>query len=198
MVQVFENVDNVVCVLVLLLGCDGLDFVWCVYCVLLKFGVFLLQQVFVDLLCYCLQILLVELEVMQVVVSKGLVCVVMYLWVSFGGFILYVYNFIQNVCFNFDLSLLIGLYIDILLWDWGQCCVCFYVDEKQLDVVLLGYCKVVLEGVSEVEGVLGSLVWQDSSIQLLCVVNDVVGQQVKCQVWQLQLGLFSEFDGFDM
>ena len=66
---------------------------------------------------------------------------------------------------NSDSSPSIGPYIDIPLWDWGQRRARFHADEKQLDAALLGYRKAVLEGVSEVEGALGSLARQDSSIQ---------------------------------
>ena len=55
----------------------------------------------------------------------------------------------------------------------------------------------MLEGVSEVEGALGSLARQDSSIQSLRAANDAAGQQVKRQARQVQLGLSSEFDGLD-
>jgi hypothetical protein len=50
---------------------------------------------------------------------------------------------------------------------------------------------------SEVEGALGSLARQDSSIQSLRAADDAAGQQVKRQARQVQLGLSSEFDGLD-
>lgn len=103
----------------------------------------------------------------------------------------------QNARSNSDSSPSIGPYIDIPLWDWGQRRARFHADEKQLDAALLGYRKAVLEGVSEVEGALGSLARQDSSIQSLRAANDAANQQVKRQARQVQLGLSSEFDGLD-
>lgn len=88
----------------------------------------------------------------------------MYPRISLGGSILYAYNLTQNARSNSDSSPSIGPYVDIPLWDWGQRRARFHADEKQLDAALLGYRKAVLEGVSEVEGALGSLARQDSSI----------------------------------
>jgi len=70
-------------------------------------------------------------------------------------------------------------------------------DDKQLDAALLGYRKAVLQGVAEVEGALGSLARQDSSIQSLQVADEAARQQVVRQARQVQLGLSSEFDGLE-
>ena len=195
--QASENADNAARALALLLGRDGPDPAWRAYRTPPKLGAFSLQQVPADLLRRRPQILLAESEVMQAAASKGSARAAMYPRVSLGGSILYAYNLTQNARSNSDSSPSIGPYIDIPLWDWGQRRARFHADEKQLDAALLGYRKAVLEGVSEVEGALGSLARQDSSIQSLRAANDAAGQQVKRQARQVQLGLSSEFDGLD-
>ncbi|MGT9865482.1 TolC family protein [Stenotrophomonas maltophilia group sp. P373] len=195
--QARENADNAARALALLLGRDGPDPAWRAYRAPPKLGAFSLQQVPTDLLRYRPQILLAESEVMQAAASKGSARAAMYPRVSLGGSILYAYNLTQNARSNSDSSPSIGPYIDIPLWDWGQRRARFHANEKQLDAALLGYRKAVLEGVSEVEGALGSLARQDSSIQSLRAANDAAGQQVKRQARQVQLGLSSEFDGLD-
>ncbi|MBH1554930.1 TolC family protein, partial [Stenotrophomonas maltophilia] len=195
--QASENAANAARALALLLGRDGPDPAWRAYRTPPKLGAFSLQQVPADLLRHRPQILLAESEVMQAAASKGSARAAMYPRVSLGGSILYAYNLTQNARSNSDSSPSIGPYIDIPLWDWGQRRARFHADEKQLDAALLGYRKAVLEGVSEVEGALGSLARQDSSIQSLRAANDAAGQQVKRQARQVQLGLSSEFDGLD-
>lgn len=195
--QARENADNAARALALLLGRDGPDPAWRAYRTPPKLGAFSLQQVPADLLRHRPQILLAESEVMQAAASKGSARAAMYPRVSLGGSILYAYNLTQNARSNSDSSPSIGPYIDIPLWDWGQRRARFHADEKQLDAALLGYRKAVLEGVSEVEGALGSLARQDSSIQSLRAADDAAGQQVKRQARQVQLGLSSEFDGLD-
>ncbi|MFL4597987.1 TolC family protein [Stenotrophomonas maltophilia] len=195
--QASENAGNAARALALLLGRDGPDPAWRAYRTPPKLGAFSLQQVPADLLRHRPQILLAESEVMQAAASKGSARAAMYPRVSLGGSILYAYNLTQNARSNSDSSPSIGPYIDIPLWDWGQRRARFHADEKQLDAALLGYRKAVLEGVSEVEGALGSLARQDSSQQSLRVANDVALQQVKRQARQVQLGLSSEFEGLD-
>jgi NodT family efflux transporter outer membrane factor (OMF) lipoprotein len=195
--QARENADNAARALALLLGRDGPDPAWRAYRTPPKLSTFSLQQVPADLLRHRPQILLAESEVMQAAASKGSARAAMYPRVSLGGSILYAYNLTQNARSNSDSSPSIGPYVDIPLWDWGQRRARFQADEKQLDAALLGYRKAVLEGVSEVEGALGSLARQGSSIQSLRVANDAADQQVKRQARQVQLGLSSEFDGLD-
>ncbi|HCL42947.1 MAG TPA: transporter, partial [Pseudomonas sp.] len=195
--QARENADNAARALALLLGRDGPDPAWRAYRTPPKLGTFSLQQVPADLLRHRPQILLAESEVMQAAASKGSARAAMYPRVSLGGSILYAYNLTQNARSNSDSSPSIGPYVDIPLWDWGQRRARFHADEKQLDAALLGYRKAVLEGVSEVEGALGSLARQGSSIQSLRVANDAADQQVKRHARQVQLGLSSEFDGLD-
>lgn len=195
--QARENGDNAARALALLLGRDGPDPAWRAYRTPPKLGTFSLQQVPADLLRHRPQILLAESEVMQAAASKGAARAAMYPRISLGGSILYAYNLTQNARSNSDSSPSIGPYVDIPLWDWGQRRARFHADEKQLDAALLGYRKAVLEGVSEVEGALGSLARQDSSIQSLRAANDAANQQVKRQARQVQLGLSSEFDGLD-
>jgi len=195
--QARENADNAARALALLLGRERPDPAWHAYRTPPTLGAFTLQQVPADLLRYRPQILLAESEVMQAAASKGAARAAMYPRISLGGSILYAYNLTQNARSNSDSSPSIGPYIDIPLWDWGQRRARFHADEKQLDAALLGYRKAVLEGVSEVEGALGSLARQDSSIQSLRAANDVARQQVKRQARQVQLGLSSEFDGLD-
>ncbi len=195
--QARENADNAARALALLLGRDGPDPTWRAYRTPPTLGTFSLQQVPADLLRHRPQILLAESEVMQAAASKGSARAAMYPRISLGGSILYAYNLTQNARSNSDSSPSIGPYVDIPLWDWGQRRARFHADEKQLDAALLGYRKAVLEGVSEVEGALGSLARQDSSIQSLRAANDAANQQVKRQVRQVQLGLSSEFDGLD-
>ncbi|WP_295570933.1 TolC family protein [uncultured Stenotrophomonas sp.] len=195
--QAGENADNAARALALLLGRDGPDPAWRAYRTPPKLGAFALQQVPADLLRHRPQILLAESEVLQAAADKGSARAAMYPRVSLGGSILYAYNLTQNARSNSDSSPSIGPYIDIPLWDWGQRRARFHANEKQLDAALLGYRKAVLEGVSEVEGALGSLARQDSSIQSLRAANDAAGQQVKRQARQVQLGLSSEFEGLD-
>nr|WP_312355510.1 TolC family protein [Stenotrophomonas pavanii] len=195
--QARENADNAARALALLLGRERPDPAWHAYRTPPTLGAFTLQQVPADLLRYRPQILLAESEVMQAAASKGAARAAMYPRISLGGSILYAYNLTQNARSNSDSSPSIGPYIDIPLWDWGQRRARFHADEKQLDAALLGYRKAVLEGVSEVEGALGSLARQDSSIQSLRAANDVASQQVKRQARQVQLGLSSEFEGLD-
>ncbi|HHA2859335.1 TPA: TolC family protein [Stenotrophomonas maltophilia] len=195
--QARETADNAARALALLLGRDGPDPAWRAYRTPPTLGAFSLQQVPADLLRHRPQILLAESEVMQAAASKGSARAAMYPRVSLGGSILYAYNLTQNARSNSDSSPSIGPYVDIPLWDWGQRRARFHADEKQLDAALLGYRKAVLEGVSEVEGALGSLARQESSIQSLRAADDAAGQQVKRQARQVQLGLSSEFDGLD-
>lgn len=195
--QAGENADNAARALALLLGRNGPDPAWRAYRTPPELGAFALQQVPADLLRHRPQILLAESEVLQAAADKGSARAAMYPRVSLGGSILYAYNLTQNARSNSDSSPSIGPYIDIPLWDWGQRRARFHANEKQLDAALLGYRKAVLEGVSEVEGALGSLARQDSSIQSLRAANDAAGQQVKRQARQVQLGLSSEFEGLD-
>lgn len=195
--QARENADNAARALALLLGRDGLDPAWRAYRTPPRLGAFALQQVPADLLRHRPQILLAESAVLQAAADKGTARAAMYPWVSLGGSILYAYNLTQNARSNSDSSPSIGPYIDIPLWDWGQRRARFQAEDKQLDAALLGYRKAVLEGVSEVEGALGSLARQDSSIQSLRAANDAAGQQVTRQARQVQLGLSSEFEGLD-
>lgn len=195
--QARENADNAARALALLLGRDGPDPAWRAYRTPPKLDAFALQQVPADLLRHRPQILLAESAVLQAAADKGTARAAMYPRVSLGGSILYAYNLTQNARSNSDSSPSIGPYIDIPLWDWGQRRARFQAEDKQLDAALLGYRKAVLEGVSEVEGALGSLARQDSSIQSLRAANDAAGQQVTRQARQVQLGLSSEFEGLD-
>jgi NodT family efflux transporter outer membrane factor (OMF) lipoprotein len=195
--QARENADSAARALALLLGRDGPDPAWRAYRTPPKLGAFALQQVPADLLRHRPQILLAESAVLQAAADKGSARAAMFPRISLGGSILYAYNLTQNARSNSDSSPSIGPYIDIPLWDWGQRRARFHADEKQLDAALLGYRKAVLEGVSEVEGALGSLAHQDSSIQSLRAANDAANLQVKRQARQVQLGLSSEFEGLD-
>ena len=193
--QARENADNAARALALLLGRDGPDPAWRAYRTPPTLGAFTLQQVPADLLRHRPQILLAESEVMQAAASR-----VRRAQRCIHGSALAAPSctrtLTQNARSNSDSSPSIGPYIDIPLWDWGQRRARFHADE-QLDAALLGYRKAVLEGISEVEGALGSLARQDSSIQSLRAANDAANQQVKRQARQVQLGLSSEFDGLD-
>lgn len=195
--QARENADSAARALALLLGRDGPDPAWRAWRTPPRLGVFALQQVPADLLRHRPQILLAESAVLQAAADKGTARAAMYPRVSLGGSILYAYNLTQNARSNSDSSPSIGPYIDIPLWDWGQRRARFQAEDKQLDAALLGYRKAVLEGVSEVEGALGSLARQDSSIQSLRAANEAASQQVRRQTRQVQLGLSSEFEGLD-
>lgn len=195
--QARENADSAARALALLLGRDGPDPAWRAWRTPPRLGVFALQQVPADLLRHRPQILLAESAVLQAAADKGTARAAMYPRVSLGGSILYAYNLTQNARSNSDSSPSIGPYIDIPLWDWGQRRAHFQAEDKQLDAALLGYRKAVLEGVSEVEGALGSLARQDSSIQSLRAANEAASQQVRRQARQVQLGLSSEFEGLD-
>ena len=195
--QARENADSAARALALLLGRDGPDPAWRAWRTPPRLGVFALQQVPADLLRHRPQILLAESAVLQAAADKGTARAAMYPRVSLGGSILYAYNLTQNARSNSDSSPSIGPYIDIPLWDWGQRRARFQAEDKQLGAALLGYRKAVLEGVSEVEGALGSLARQDSSIQSLRAANEAASQQVRRQARQVQLGLSSEFEGLD-
>ncbi|MEG0184598.1 MAG: TolC family protein [Stenotrophomonas sp.] len=195
--QAKESADSAARALALLLGRDGPDPAWSAYRTPPQLGAFSLQQVPADLLRHRPQLLLAEAEVLQAAAEKGGARAAMFPRLSLGGSILYAYNLTQNARSNSDSSPSIGPYIDIPLWDWGQRRARYESDDKQLDAALLGYRKAVLQGVSEVEGALGSLARQDSSIQSLRAANYAADRQLKRQARQVQLGLSSEFDGLD-
>ncbi len=195
--QADENAGNAARALALLLGRDGPDPAWNAYRTPPQLSAFTLQQVPADLLRHRPQILLAEADVLQATAEKGSARAAMFPKLSLGGSILYAYNLTQNARSNSDSSPSIGPYIDIPLWDWGQRRARYQSDDKQLDAALLGYRKAVLQGVSEVEGALGSLARQDSSIQSLQVADQTARQQVARQARQVQLGLSSEFDGLE-
>ncbi|WP_425515415.1 TolC family protein [Stenotrophomonas indicatrix] len=195
--QANENAGNAARALALLLGRDGPDPAWNAYRTPPQLSAFTLQQVPADLLRHRPQILLAEADVLQAAAEKGSARASMFPKLSLGGSILYAYNLTQNARSNSDSSPSIGPYIDIPLWDWGQRRARYQSDDKQLDAALLGYRKAVLQGVAEVEGALGSLARQDSSIQSLQVAHEVARLQVARQARQVQLGLSSEFDGLE-
>ena len=195
--QARENAGNAARALAVLLGRDAPDPAWQAYRTPPQLGTFVLQQVPADLLRHRPQILLAEADVLQATADKGMARAAMFPKLSLGGSILYAYNLTQNTRSNSDSSPSIGPSIDIPLFDWGRRRARYQADDKQLDAALLGYRKAVLDGVSEVEGSLASLVRQDASVQSLRVADEVARAAVTRQTRQVQLGLSSEFDGLD-
>lgn len=196
--QMKEAADSAARALALLLGRDAPDAAWQGIRTLPQLGAFRVQQVPADLLRHRPEVALAEAEVLRAAGEHGQARAALYPRFSLGGSLVYSYNITQNARVHTDSSPSFGAYIDIPLWDWSQRRTREQASEKELDAAVLGYRKAVLESVAEVEGALGSLDRQQSSISALRVADEAATAQVRQQARRVALGLSSDFDGLEL
>lgn len=189
-----EAADRATRALALLLGRDAPDTAWQTIQHPPLLTSFSLAAVPADLLRTRPDIRSAETEVMHAVAELGLARSALYPRLNLGGAILYSYNVTQNVRTSKDSVPSIGPIIDIPLWDWGMRRARVKASERELDAALLGYRKVVLTGVSEVENSLALLARQSERMAAYDEVLQLLEQRgVRLEI-RAALGLDSEVE----
>lgn len=156
---------------------------------------FTLAELPADLLRTRPDIRVAEASVTSAAAELGMARAALYPRLVLGGSLLYAYNVTHNRRTRTDNLPAFGPQLDIPLFDWSRRRSQADAGEAALQAALLGYRQSVLEGLSEVEGALGTLARQQQRAEALQQASGVARERVTAAQTLQGLGLSSRYDG---